>query len=497
MTVEISQRRRREVIDALRRGTVPRNGLDVLAVGLDRFVPAVDAELATIIDGWSVFKAVRGEYGAGKTFFTRWLAERAKRRGGATAEVQISETETPLHRLETLYRRMTENLTTEEFPPSALRPVLDNWMFTLEEDVLAAGTVAEDDAAGLDAAVGELLERRLGGIARSAPTFAAALRGYRSATAGGDTRTAAGLAAWLGGQPNVAASVRRTAGVKGELDHFGAFGFLQGLLTVLRDCGHPGLLVVLDEVETLQRMRSDAQDKALNALRQLIDEVDSGRFPGPYPAWVGWTTSIHSTSWNTERHRGMWRRYRRAKPAKCRGPGSSMPLPWRCTRVRSTPRCSKWASVACPARCSGLVGAHQERMWSRSPGSLTGMSGSCARCRLIAPVPTAAARHSRNVRGIHRSRPSNSGSIPCRGARVAVSSIVMACSRSTAAFKVSPRRHRKVSGKSALSRASNMNWQRRPAPTSARRRMLCGSCPGDRQAPKWDSHRGRRLLKTG
>jgi hypothetical protein len=282
VTVDVSQRRRREVIDALRRGTVPRNGLDVLAVGLDRFIPAVDAELNTVIDGGSVFKAVRGEYGAGKTFFTRWLAERAKRRGLATAEVQISETETPLHRLETLYRRITENLTTEEFPPSALRPVLDNWMFTLEEDVLAAGTVAESDAAGLDTAVGDLMERRLGDIARAAPTFAAALRGYRSATANGDARIAEGLAAWLGGQPNVAASVRQAAGVKGELDHFGAFGFLQGLLTVLRDCGHPGLLVVLDEVETLQRMRSDVRDKALNALRQLIDEIDSGRFPGLY-----------------------------------------------------------------------------------------------------------------------------------------------------------------------------------------------------------------------
>jgi len=42
------------------------------------------------------------------------------------------------------------------------------------------------------------------------------------------------------------------------------------------------MLVVLDEVETIQRVRSDARDKSLNALRQLIDEVDSGRFPGLY-----------------------------------------------------------------------------------------------------------------------------------------------------------------------------------------------------------------------
>ena len=45
MTDQVSARRRREVIDALRRGTVPANGLDLLAVGLERFTPALDADL--------------------------------------------------------------------------------------------------------------------------------------------------------------------------------------------------------------------------------------------------------------------------------------------------------------------------------------------------------------------------------------------------------------------------------------------------------------------
>ncbi len=280
MNADVSARRRQEIIDALRRGAVPVNGLDVLAVGLDRFTQVVDEDLDRVAKGGSVFKAIRGEYGAGKTFFTRWLAERAKRLGFATAEVQVSETETPLHRMETVYRRLVERLVTEQFTPSALRPILDGWIFALEEDVLSLGTVAEDDAPGLDSAVGELLERRLAAISRATPGFAAALRGYRTASAAGDMTTADGLAAWLGGQPHVAASARRVAGVKGDLDHFGALSFLQGLLTVLRDSGHPGLLLVLDEVETLQRVRSDARDKALNALRQLVDDVYAGRFPG-------------------------------------------------------------------------------------------------------------------------------------------------------------------------------------------------------------------------
>ncbi|CAO5258135.1 BREX system ATP-binding protein BrxD [Frankia sp. AgKG'84/4] len=283
----VSAARRRDVLDALRRGAVPAAGLDLLAVGLDRFEQAAAEDIAAVAAGGSVFKAVRGEYGAGKTFFTRWLAERAKKAGLALAEVQISETETPLHKLETVYRRLTERLTTATFPPSALRQVVDGWFYALEEDVLATDSATGEDTEALDRAVAELVDRRLADVGRTAPAFAAALRGYRAALAAGDEATAAAVLAWLGGQPHVAASARRAAGVRGDLDHFGALGFLQGLLLVLRDSGFRGLLVVLDEVETLQRVRSDARDKALNALRQLIDEVHSGRFPGLFLVITG------------------------------------------------------------------------------------------------------------------------------------------------------------------------------------------------------------------
>ena len=283
----VSPRRRREVIDALRRGTVPANGLDLLAVGLTPFESALGAELESVSGGAAVFKAVRGEYGSGKTFFTRHLAERALRQGWATAEVQISETETPLHRLETVYRRITESLRTATVPPSAFRSVLDGWLFTLESDAIANEPGLQHSDLALGQAVDRLMDTRLAEVSSKTPAFAQALRGYRSASLSGDAATADGLAAWLGGQPHVAASSKRTAGIRGDLDHFGAMAFLQGLLAVLKDAGHPGLLVVLDEVETLQRVRGDVRDKALNALRQLIDEVDSDRYPGLYLVITG------------------------------------------------------------------------------------------------------------------------------------------------------------------------------------------------------------------
>jgi BREX system ATP-binding protein BrxC/D len=278
----ISAARRAEVIDALRRGTVPQAGLDLFAVGMNRFERVIDDELDGVAAGRATFKAVRGEYGTGKTFFARWLAERAKRRGMAAAEIQISETETPLHKLETVYRRFIEQLSTAAYPPSALGEIVEAWFYTLEEDVLAEGAVSPGDTEAFANNVDVLMERRLAGVARTTPAFAAALRAYRKANLDGNKATAQALLAWIGGQPHVAAVARRAAGVKGDLDHFAALGFLQGLLTILRDSGHPGLLIVLDETETLQRVRSDIRDKGLNALRQLIDDVDSGRFPGLY-----------------------------------------------------------------------------------------------------------------------------------------------------------------------------------------------------------------------
>lgn len=278
----ISPQRREEIIDALRRGTVPKNSLDAFAVGLECFEPALDQELQKVAIGGSAFKAVRGEYGCGKTFFARWLIDRAKKLGFATSEVQVSETETPLHRLETVYRRLNERLATADTGQGALKNIVDGWFYTLEEDVLAEGSIDSQDESQLVARTGELLEQRLAKVSEVAPMFGAALRGYRCAQTKGDQATADGILAWLSGQPNVSASAKRSAGVKGDIDHFGALGFLQGLLTVLRDSGHSGLLVVLDEVETIQRVRSDVREKSLNALRQLIDEIDSGRFPGLY-----------------------------------------------------------------------------------------------------------------------------------------------------------------------------------------------------------------------
>ncbi len=113
-----SRLKRLQIVDALRQGAVPKRGLELFAVGLGRFADAVDEELdQAAISG--KFKALRGEYGTGKTFFARWLENRALGKGFATAVVQISENDTPLYRMETVYRRALESLQTREWSDGA------------------------------------------------------------------------------------------------------------------------------------------------------------------------------------------------------------------------------------------------------------------------------------------------------------------------------------------------------------------------------------------
>lgn len=285
--------KRRDIVDALRLGAVPRQGLELFAVGLDRFEKAIDEELEAAAAGRGKLKAVRGDYGTGKTFFASWLAHRARQRGFATTLVQISESDTPLYRMETVYRRAIEALQTREWSSGAFRSLVDRWFYNLEEEAMAqpgaaAGEAdADADAEAVSEAVGKLLEQRLAMVSATQPQFAAALRRCHAARVKGEHAVAEGLIAWLMGQPNVAADIKRAAGLKGDVDHDGAAGFLRGLLELLKQTGRAGLVLVLDEVETIQRVRTDSREKSLNALRQLIDDLSAGRYPGLYVLVTG------------------------------------------------------------------------------------------------------------------------------------------------------------------------------------------------------------------
>ena len=275
-----------EIVQALRLGAVPRRGLRYFASALEPLMAAVNEELDFVAKGKGASKWIRGEYGTGKTFAGRYLCAAARERGFATSEVQISINDTPLYRLETVYRRLVERLETAQDGQNAFQAIVQAWLYQLGEEVQRLKGIDENDPSFPDATE-QRLEDRLADLSRRNPSFAQALRAYHRAQHDGDFATAQGILGWLAGSPHTDRSILSAAKIKGAVDGQTALTFLGGILQLLRQSGYKGLVVVFDEAETIQLMNKGNRERSLNVLRQLVDDLVNDQLPGLYLVVTG------------------------------------------------------------------------------------------------------------------------------------------------------------------------------------------------------------------
>ena len=277
----------RDIVDALRSGTVPQAGLHEYAVGLDKHMEAMNGQLERVATGRGQVKFVRGEYGAGKTFLTHLLSEAALKKRFVVSNVVISK-DTPLHKMEEVYHEIVSNLSTPREKTTALKGLVDRWAHRVEERLIRLEGIDEDDPR-LARRTAEEIEEKLASLATEHSAFATVLRAYYLATVRDDYATAQQLLGWLSGEKNVSAQVvRREAGVKGRIDQTMVFPFIRVLAEISRQAGRAGLVVVLDEVETITRIvRRDTREQGLQNVRQIVDAADEGRLPGCYFVFTG------------------------------------------------------------------------------------------------------------------------------------------------------------------------------------------------------------------
>lgn len=283
----LNKRSARDIVDALRNGTVPTSGLHEYAVGLDAHMEAMEDQLDRVGSGRGEVKFIRGEYGAGKTFLTHLLLETALKKGFVVSNVVISR-DTPLHKLDEVYHEIVTNLSTPREKTSALKGLIDRWTHRIEETLIRNEDIEEDDPR-LERRADEEMEERLARIAEEHSSFSAVLRAYYRANVREDYEQAQQLLGWLKGEKNVAARVvNRAAGVRGKIDQTTAFAFIRILAEISRQAGRAGFVVVLDEVETITRLtRADVREQGLQNIRQIVDAVDEGQLRRCYFVFTG------------------------------------------------------------------------------------------------------------------------------------------------------------------------------------------------------------------
>jgi adenosylhomocysteinase len=277
--VSLSAQTADNIIAALRQGTVPDAGLEHLTVGLERERAAISEELDAVASGQGRLKLIRGAYGSGKTFLANLTLAEAQQRGFVTARCAISA-QVPLHKLEAVYRELMGSLTVRG-QHAALKGLLDRWFYRLDEAIIEDQGLGETDPALFEAAKVRL-RRDLSAIVALPSAFRQAVVAYYDATRADDFGTANGVLGWLAGQGAIGTEIKRRALLTGQVERTMVPDFLRGVAALAVASGSKGLVVALDELETIQRLTGPNRDTALNNLRQIVDDVQSGSFPYVY-----------------------------------------------------------------------------------------------------------------------------------------------------------------------------------------------------------------------
>jgi hypothetical protein len=276
--VSLSEADRQHVFESLRAGLVPLRGIDTFAVGIEKDRAELHRQLDLAHAGEGAIKFLRGDYGCGKTFMARMAILDAQARGFATSFVVMSDNDLQFHRFDDVYRKVMTNLGTATCPQGALNDILDRWIANVEEGLVAAG--ADEDADDFDGRVQERLAQELQSLTRGrAPAdLVRVIQVVFQLKQELDYAEAGALVSWLSGSRNVSAGAKRRADIKGDLLSTDAMDYLRGILEIVKAAGYRGMLIVIDEAETILRMRRDTRGRSLNGIRQIADAAPG--YPG-------------------------------------------------------------------------------------------------------------------------------------------------------------------------------------------------------------------------
>src|SRR5512133_2154956 len=278
----------KQIFQCLRNGTVPSRGLDAFAVGIERHRNELKRLLNEVKGGSGDVKFLRGGYGCGKTFMANLMVQDAQRERFATSFVVVSDNDLHFHKFDELYRKVVSGLSTPACAQGALGDILDRWIGSIEEGLVELG-VRDDDPA-FDSKVLAKLDEQLVGLTggRAPADMVRVVRKVFELKQASRLHEASALVSWLSGSSNVAAGVKSLAQIKGDISSSDALGYLRGILEIVKSAGYAGLVIVIDEAETILRMHSDVRGKSLNAIRQIVDA--SSDYPGLLWVFTGTPT---------------------------------------------------------------------------------------------------------------------------------------------------------------------------------------------------------------
>jgi hypothetical protein len=248
------------IIKALKFGRVPNKGTVKLAVGRDAEIVEFERVLNYVAAGYAEMRFLRGDYGSGKTFMCSVLRELAFERGFAVSIVNLNR-EVPFGKRELVLQHIMTGL---QRPDGAndlgLGSYLEAWF-------------SRFDISSFPKEPKELVDALHAATAND-PSLAKGLRGWLKGYVEGNDVLMEGALAWIRGEV-VTQDVRSALKLVGKLTPDAALRRLRSIIGVLGQTGVPGVVVLLDEAESIMRLAAPQRMAAYGALREMVDACEA------------------------------------------------------------------------------------------------------------------------------------------------------------------------------------------------------------------------------
>ncbi|MEO0102181.1 MAG: BREX system ATP-binding domain-containing protein [candidate division WOR-3 bacterium] len=258
-------------------GTPPEFGLEFFTIGLDRYLKVIEEEYLQALLKYrlSSFKIVTGNYGGGKTHFLYLVRNLAFKNNYVCSYVALSPVECPFDKLELVYRQVVLNLMPPFKDEDLLKPnpkgidfFIKNWYYEFKNRL---------EKTDSPLVVSEYL--------KSLPTtesssFANAVKAAFLSCATDDEEGYSVLIQYLKGE-EIPREIKMRYRISERVEKTNAFRMMRSLAQWIVAIGYSGLILLFDEAERgISISSSKDKRRALDNLRQIIDECGNARLPG-------------------------------------------------------------------------------------------------------------------------------------------------------------------------------------------------------------------------
>lgn len=267
----IKRRERDAIVQALRAGVVPRQGLRHIQVGRAREIEEMLRDIERIGESGASIRFVIGEYGSGKTFFLNLVRLIALEKGMVAMSADLAP-DRRLHatggQARSLFAELARNLSTRtRLDGGGLPSVVERFV-----------TVAQK-AAGPGGDVGAAIRRRLAHLEEyvGGYDFATVLARYWQGHDEGNDQLKSDALRWLRAEFATRTDARAALGVRTIVDDASFYDHLKLYAALVREAGYGGLVVFLDEMVNLYKLvNSRARNANYEQILRISNDVLQG-----------------------------------------------------------------------------------------------------------------------------------------------------------------------------------------------------------------------------